>query len=182
MKKSNLLLVIFIVFIMITSAIGFIYTPEDDNALNENSVSYKGFNFDLTTDNRYITIINGNNIVFDNSPDSLENIDLPNFQITQDKIYLIFDPGEKDTSLDYSISKLAYTLQIKGVRAVLACSKEKDCPNELPIKDCNNEAFYFKKSNLTNIYKDNNCIVLQGDNININKYVDKIDLALIGAI
>ena len=182
MKKSNLLLVIFIVFIMITSAIGFIYSPEDDNDLNQNLISYKGFNFERTTDNRFVTNINGNQVVFDNNPVSLDNFTLPNFQITQDKLYLIFNPGEKDNSLEYSMSKIAYILQIKGVRTILACSKEENCPEQLPIKDCSNEAFYFKKNNLTNIYKDNNCIVLQGDSININKYVDKIDLALIGAI
>ena len=32
------------------------------------------------------------------------------------------------------------------------------------------ESFYFKKSNITNIYKDNKCIVLQGDDLIINKY------------
>ena len=182
MKKSNLILVVFIVLIMISSVIGFIYSPQDNQTLNQNSISYKGFNFEQTTDNRYVVKINENQVIFDNNPNSLENIILPNIQITQDKIYLIFNPEEKDSNLDYSIAKLYYTLQIKDIRPVLACSKEENCPNEFPIKDCSNEAFYFKKSNITNIYKDSNCIVLQGDNVNINKYVDKIDLALIGAV
>jgi hypothetical protein len=182
MKKSNLYLAIFIVFIMVTSAIGFIYSPSEQNNLNENSLDYKGFNFQLTTDNRFVTGINGNQIVLDNNPNNLDNITLPIFQLTQNKVYFIFNPGEKDNSLEYSMSKLAYMLQIKGVRAVLACSKEENCPAELPIKNCDSESFYFKKSNLTNIYKDNKCIVLEGDNLNINKYVDKIDLALVGAL
>ena len=182
MKKSNLFLVIFIIFIMVTSAIGFIYSPSDNNALNQNTIEYKGFKFALTTDNRYATEINGNQVIFDNAPSTLENIKLPDFQITQDKVYLIFVPEERDNNLDYSISKLYFTMQVKGIRAVLACSKEENCPSELPVKDCNSEAVYFKKSNLTNIYKDSNCIILEGDNININKYVDKIDLALIGVV
>ena len=75
---------------MISSAIAFIYTPGDNNALNQNSIDYKGFNFQLTTDNRYVININGNNIIFDNNPSALEDINIPDFQITQDKIYLIF--------------------------------------------------------------------------------------------
>lgn len=177
MKKSNLILVVFIIIIMVSSVIGFIYVPKDN--LDQNSIEYKGFKFEITTDGRYTTTLNGNNLIFDNNPLSLETINLPDFKITQDKIYLIFIPEERDTSLDYSMSKLAYTLQIKGIRSVLACSKEKNCPNEFPIKDCNNTAFYFKKSNLTKVYKDSNCIVLEGDNLNLNKYVDKIDLELI---
>lgn len=182
MKKSNLILVIFIVFIMVSSVIGFIYTPNDDNSLNQNSIDYKGFNFELTTDNRYLLNINGNNLIFDNNPNDLQSISLPNLQITQDKMYLIFNPEEKDNNLDYSISKLYYTLQIKGIRGVLSCSKEENCSNNLPIKDCNSESFYFKKSNMTNIYKQDKCIVLEGDNLEINKYVDKINLELIGAL
>ena len=182
MKKSNLILVIFIIVIMVSSVIGFIYSPGDNNALSQNSIDYKGFNFQLTTDNRYITNINGNNIVFDNDPNTLESINIPNFQITQDKVYLIFNSDERDDSLDYIMSKIYLTLQVKGVRPVLACSKEEDCPNELPIKDCSSEAFYFNRDNITNIYKDNSCIVLEGDNINLNKYVDKISLVLIGAV
>jgi hypothetical protein len=180
MKKLNLILVIFIVFIMVTSAIGFIYSPSENNDLNENSFDYKGFQFGITTNNKFITDINGNQIIFDNDPRNLENINLPNFQITQEKVYLIFNPEEKDDSLQYSISKIYYTLQIKGIRGVLACSTEKDCPNELPIKNCDSESFYFKKSNLTNLYKEDKCIVLEGDNINIDKYVDKINLLLMG--
>lgn len=162
---------------MVSSVIGFIYTPKDD--LDQNSIDYKGFKFEITTDGRYTTTLNGNNIIFDNNPLSLENINLPEFKMTQDKIYLIFIPEERDANLDYSMSKLAYTLQIKGIRPVLACSKEENCSNKLPIKDCNNTAFYFKKSNLTKFYKDSDCVVLEGDNLNIDKYVDKINLELI---
>ena len=181
MKKSNLALVIFIVVIMMSSVIGFIYSPKDNAVLNSNSIDYKGFNFEQTADNRFTTTFNGNQVIFDYSPTSLESINLPIFQITQNKVYLIFNPGERDSSLDYSMSKLAYTLQVNGIKSVLACSKEENCPGELPIKDCNNEAFYFKKSNLTNIYKDSKCVIIEGSNVNISKYVDKIGLILIGA-
>lgn len=166
---------------MISSVIGFIYSPKDDQSLNQNSINYNGLEFQLTNDNRYFVVINGNNVIFDNNPNDLQEINIPEFQITQDKTYLIFNPDEKDSNLEYIIAKLYYALQAKGIRAVLACSKEENCPNELPIKTCDNESFYLKKANLTKAYKDNKCLVLEGDNININKYVDKIDLKLIGA-
>ena len=181
MKKSNLILVIFIIFIMVSSVIGFIYAPNDNGDLNQNLITYNGLDFQLTTDNRYVVDLNGNQILFDNDPNSLEEIILPNFQITQDKVYLIFNPEERDNNLDYSMAKLYSTLQVKGVRPVLACSKEENCSSDLPVKGCDSESFYFKKSNITNIYKDNKCIVLQGADLIINKYVDKIDMSLIGA-
>jgi len=179
MKKLNLILVIFILFIMVSSVIGFIYSPKEKQDLNSNSIDYKGFKFQQTNDNRFTTNYNGNNIIFDYSPYDLENINIPELQFN-DKIYLIFDPNERDSSLDYIMSKIAYTLQFKGIRGILACSKEENCPGEIPIKDCNNEAFYFKKDNLSKVYKDSNCVILRGDNINLNKFADKIDLNLIG--
>ena len=143
MKKSNLILVIFIIFIMVSSVIGFIYAPNDNGDLNQNLITYNGLDFQLTTDNRYVVDLNGNQILFDNDPNSLEEIILPNFQITQDKVYLIFNPEERDNNLDYSMAKLYSTLQVKGVRPVLACSKEENCSSDLPVKGCDSESFYF---------------------------------------
>jgi hypothetical protein len=143
MKKSNLILAVFILLIMVSSVIGFIYSPKDQNNPNQNSIDYKGFKFQITNDNRFITNFNGNNIIFDYNPNELKDINVPNFQLTKDKVYLIFNPDERDNNLDYAISKIAYNLQFKNIRGILACSTEKNCPNEIPIKDCNNEAFYF---------------------------------------
>ena len=70
-------------------------------------------------------------------------------------------------------------LKSLNVNIQLACSKQEGCDNNLPIKDCNEYSFYFVKGADTKIYKDNKCVVIEGDNLGISKAVDKINLKLL---
>ena len=181
-KKSKLLLVVFIIFIMITSVIGYFSYNNQNQANNINIIDYNGFKFQTTQEGRWITSKNNINFIFDKLPSELENINLPNFQITQDKVYVLYNASNFNPGNDYSVGKLYYTLQNLGIRAVFACINEENCPTQYPIKDCSNEAFYFKLENTTKVYKDNKCLVIQGNNIGMSSIVDKINLRLLGII
>ena len=181
-KKSKLLLVIFIIFIMITSVIGYFSFDNQNQANNINIIDYNGFKFQPTEEGRWTVNKNNINFIFDKLPNELEDINLPNFQITQDKVYLLYNASNFIPNNDYSVGKLYYTLQNLGIRPVFACINEEDCPAQLPIKNCEDEAFYFKLDNTTNIYKDNKCLVIQGNNIGMSTIVDKINLRLLGVI
>ena len=176
MKKTQLFLAIFIIFIMITSVIGFLYTSDDNFSLNQNNNGLKQENLDFsfTTDGRYVININGNKIIFDYLPNDLKEVNVEIIQ--KDKIYLLYDPNQEDSNLNYILSKLFYNLRNLDIITNLACNKEQECPSDIPIKDCNSDAFYFKKSNLTNIYKENDCVVIEGNDIELNKIADKIIL------
>lgn len=168
---------IFIVSIMIFSVIGFVYTSPDNN--NQNSLDYKGFKFVLNQNNKYQIDINGNTFIFDYNPNDLSNIDVPEFNLEGDKYYLIVNYSDVDSNLEYSLGKLGYTLNLLGLRPVLACDNEQNCQENLPVKNCNSNSFYFKKSNLNKVYIDDKCIVIEGDTIGMSKSVDKINLNLI---
>ena len=178
MKKSQLILVIFIVFIMITSAIGFVYVNPKDN--NTNSFDYKGFKFYLTNNAKYQVDVNNKQFIFDYLPNDLTNIEIPNFNLQNEKYYLLMNYTEKDSNLDYNLNKLGYSLNLISKRTNLACINEKECNQELPIKDCGDDAFYIKKNNINKVYLQDKCIIIQGDDIYISKVVDKINLKLVG--
>ena len=180
-KKSKLILVIFIIFIMITSAIGF-FSFSNQNQDTTNTIDYNGFKFTLTQDGRWSFNKNNVDFIFDNSPNDLVDINLPEFQITQNKVYLLYNASNLNPSNDYNIAKLSYTLQNLGIRPVIACINEENCPSQYPIKSCNEESFYFKLDNDTKVYNNDKCLVIQGDKVNINKIVDKVDLKLLGII
>ena len=168
---------------MVTSAIGFFsYKDQNQDNTNPNTVNYNGFEFQPTQDGRWSFTKNNVNFIFDNSPSTLNDISLPNFQITQDKVYLLHNASNLNPSNDYSISKLYYTLQNLGIRPVIACINEENCPSQYPIKNCTEEAFYFILNNNTKVYNNDKCLVIQGDKVNINKIVDKVDLKLLGII
>lgn len=169
---------LFIVFIMIASVIGFISTQSEKN--NTNSFDYNGHNFNLIQE-KYVTLIDNNQYFFDYSPKELESIEIPNFNLVS-KYYFIYGPKDMDDNLRYDMQKLGYFLDKKNIQAVLACDKDEKCSPEMPIKDCSNNAFYFKRMNESNVYLDENCVVIEGNNEDLSKFVDKIDMKIIGII
>ena len=179
MNKKQLFLAIFIIGIMISSVIGFVYINPNDT--NTNSFDYNGFKFSLdANNNRYNVNVNGANFIFDYDPRELNNIELPNFIIRGQKYYILTNTTELDSNLDYSINKLRYNLGLLEILTFPACINEQECNTNLPIKDCDTDAFYFKKSNINQVSLENKCIIIEGDTLVINQLVDKISLRLSG--
>jgi len=179
--KSKIIITVFIAFLMMTSVIGMIWSYNSVQDNNSEAFQYGDYEFQKT-DGRYVLELNGNQYVFDNTPYELSEIDIENFNLESDKYYIIFNPDEKDLNLEYSIQKLYLVLKSLNVNIQLACSVEEGCDNSLPIKTCNEYAFYFRRSDSTRIYKDNKCIVVEGDNQGLSKGVDKINLMLLKII
>ena len=175
--NSKIILTIFIAFIMVTSVIGFIWssgsTEDNFEILEYNNHEFKNVN------GKYLLDINSNEYIFDNSPYDLGDINLDNFNLESNKYYILFDPSDKDLNMEYSIQKLYLVLSSLGINVQLACSKEEGCDNNLPIKTCEDYSFYFKKSTNTKIYKDNLCLVIEGNNEGMSKAIDKINLRLL---
>ena len=171
MKRAKLLMAIFIIAIMISSVIGFVSLDKNNNPKN---YEYKGYKFNLDANGRYIY----NNFIFDYPPSDLQDIKLPDFTLEKERYYLLINYSEKDENIDYGLNKLGYNLNLAGIRSVIACINELNCPQELPAKDCNEDAFYFIKSSINQVYLQDKCVIIEGDLTGINKFVDKIDLRI----
>ena len=179
MKKTQLM-ALFIIFLMISSAAGFIlgsFSQED----NESNLEYKGQKFLLSQDGRFFTTINGIQFVFDYSPQELESINVPPLDLfNSQKFYILFDPSYKNQVIDYNMQKLGYFLQANNKVVYAACTQEEGCPGDLPIKNCQDYSFYFKQANQSRAYIQDNCYVIEGKDEEITKITDKIDLKLVG--
>lgn len=176
--NSKIILTLFIAFIMITSVIGFIWSS-DSSEDNFEVLEYNNYKF-KNVNGKYLLEIDGNEYVFDNSPYEVSSVDFEDFSLGSNKYYIIFNPDEKDLNMEYSMQKLYLVLNSLGVDIQLACLIEEGCEEEdIPIKSCDDYAFYFKKSTGAKIYKDNNCVVIEGDNIGISKAVDRINMKLL---
>ena len=174
--NSKIILTLFIAFIMITSVIGFIWSSGSGEETYE-VIEYNGYEF-KNINGRYLVEVNSNEYVFDNSPYDLEDLDA-DFSLESDKYYLLFNPSERDNNIDYFMQKLYLTLSYQGINVQLACDREEGCDPSLPIKSCDDYSFYLKKSENTKIYKENNCVVLEGDNVGLNMAVDKVNLVML---
>lgn len=177
--NSKIILTFFISFIMITSVIGFLYSSDSvDNSFE--TLEYNNYEF-KNINGKYLLEIDNNEYVFDNSPYDLNGIISEDFNLESDKYYILFNPSERNSNLEYSIQKLYLVLRSLGVNVQLACSIEEGCDETLPIKDCSNNAIFLKKEGEPKIYKEDNCIIVQGSSYkNIDEGVDKINLKLLG--
>ena len=108
-----------------------------------------------------------------------EDAEIPAFNFGS-KVYIISDPNEEDPYLSYNMQKLAYTLQSTSRAVVDACDREEGCPEQTPIKNCVEDAVYLKVSEENKIYKEDRCVVIEGDKEGMAKAVDKLNLGLVG--
>lgn len=178
--NTKIVLTLFIAFIMITSIIGFIWSS-NSNDNNYETLEYNNHQF-KKINGKYTLELNNNEYVFDNTPYELSDINIDNLNLESDKYYLIFNPVEKDLNMEYYMQKLYLVLKSSGVNVQLACSTNEGCDNSMPVKNCDDYSFYLKRSEDAKVYKDNKCVVIQGDNLNINKEIDKINLILLKVV
>src|SRR3989344_82770 len=176
--NSKIILTLFIAFIMITSVIGFIWSSGSGEETYE-VIEYNGYEF-KNINGRYLVEVNSNEYVFDNSPYEVGDIDIGNFNLESDKYYILFTPNEKDLNMEYAMQKLYLVLNSLGVKVQSACSTEEECDPGLPIKSCEDYSFYFIRGDSAKVYKDNNCVVIEGDNEGMDNGVDKINMKLLG--
>ena len=176
-NKKNWFIGLSIAFVMISSALA-LWKGEDSNT----NYKYGTYEF-IKTEQGWITLFEGKYINFDYGPKELENLTVSANPIVSNKVYLAYNPLDKDTNINYVLQKLYDTMVLLKIRPILACYQEKNCP-DIPVVDCKREDTIFKiiKANETNIYKEDNCLVIQGDVSELNRAVDKLSLILLGII
>jgi len=176
MKKSQIFMSIFIAVIMISSVIGFMYSPQQED--NPDAIAFNGVSFLPSQNNNWVAVINNNQLVFDYLPSELSGINSPLlYSLSQSKLYILYNPASKDQA--YIMEKLYYNLNSLGKTAAPACLTEEDCP-DIPIKSCKDNAILLKDSKNNQVYNEENCIVIEGDSLYQNQAADKIIQGLIG--
>ncbi len=151
--------IILIVVLMLTSTIGYVFKGGSKEKYND-------FSFSRTDDGRWYTRINGRQMSFNYFPADLESINLSNEIIDKIKstnmIYFTHDP-ENRYSGDIALLKEMFWpyFQIYVDNGLTVNNTF-----NLPVIDCDNATntlpiIYFKESNQTGFYLDNNCIICE---------------------
>lgn len=175
-KKRNFSAVIvgIIIFIMIFSSIAIAFFNSLDPGDNS-SVEYNGFKFRNEGGGWFVNI-GGGEYGFEYLPDGLGGINSADLSMVEFGVgdYILFDPSEF-SGADYEINRLRGFFAAKGGFVSLGCIKEEGC-NGFPVKSCDNaRAVLLRRGENTQIYKENNCVVLEsrdGDEIAvINRFM-----------
>lgn len=176
-NKKNWFIGLAIAFVMVSSALA-LWKGEDPNT----NYKYGAYEF-IKTERGWTTLFDGNYINFDYGPKELENLTISINPVVGNKVYLAYNPLDKDTNMNYVLQKLYETMVLLKIRPILACYQEKNCP-DIPIINCKGEDTVFKiiKSNETNIYKEDSCLVIEGNISELNRVANKLSLILLGII
>lgn len=179
MKKMQIFMTIFIALIMVSSIIGFLYIPDNpDN--QQGTLEFNKIKFYPQQNNKYLAVWNNQQLIFDYTPPQISTIPLPVlYPINTGKLYIIYNATDADSSTFYLIEKLSYNLNLLGRPASQACVSEENCP-DIPIKDCNSPSIYLKKSNLSRMYNEESCIIIEGDALYQSQASDKLIQGFLG--
>jgi len=179
-NKSKVIISIIIIFLMISSVLGFISIRSS----NTETITYKDQKFKNIND-RWVTIINNQQISLTYSPETLTStptiISLNDLNSAQ-KIYITSNPTE-NTQLQQA-ELLSNLIPFLTPQLVQACTEDTpECANK-PLKTCQNatqtvKVIQFKESDQNIITYQNNCLIIQG-NQELIKKIDKQVLYILG--
>ncbi len=149
---------IFIVLIMILSVFGMW------QASQSNKEEYNGYEF-VATENGWTTTINNQQFLFNYLPQDLEEINSTQIQISGNKVYIAYDPDDKELEKQFTMNYLAALFYQNNVRPVFSCTKEEGCPDdEFPITTCDDASVnvvLIRSGNESKISKQDMCYIIQ---------------------
>lgn len=174
--RNTIILSIFIVFLMGTSALS-MYTSDDNDPYKE---KYNGHNF-IFNGNYWLN--HENNIEIITNPSELKNISINKLNINSlnyvDKIYYTFEP---DDQLNRAIAEFAREIQFSA-RGVRSCPEDNEFCSDLPLKTCKDSdtstgIIYLKISEDYNANFENNCLIIEGPSPvkAVNKFILEMKL------
>jgi len=174
-KTLTISMGLFIIFVMVFSSLA-MWQGSD------NKKTYNDYTF-MKSELGWKSYINGQYIEFTYGPWELENIAIPSPIITNtEKIYILYNPQENNLN-ELSFRKLKSVLNYLQIPSFPACTIEENCP-DIPIVSCSDEkdSVYIKLANETRVYKEGNCLILEGSEESQLKEIDKLFYIKLGVM
>lgn len=180
-RIKKLILPIILSFLMIGSVFTVFLS-----GTNENEIKYHNLKFTKTNEG-WLSYINNQKIVLMNNPKDLENIQIPNINLqdlnSAQKIYLSINPNE---NLEQVYAHFNTNIKpLLRTNVINSCTVDIERCTNLPLKTCVDASQFqkviiLKESNETKIEYKNNCLYLSGNQEELNKEIDKLNLILLG--
>lgn len=186
--KKKIFVSIFIIFIMVSSTLGFILGFSSNDSINQQAEEYNGFEFTQHDSGRWLTNIGNNPVALINYPGEIENIPFPAFLSLNElnsanKVYISYDHNK---SIDQVLTEFQFLSPYVNKPLIDACTTEIEGCSNKPIKTCDDASQTEKviqlniESKEDKIIYNNNCIYLEGENL--LKTVDRLIWTLLGVM
>lgn len=172
----------FVLLLFVFSTLGFVMQQNSNEA--KKTFDYNGLEF-FQQDGNWGLVIDNKVYFFRYFPEELENMTGDfNLNLVQ-KMYFVYNSSD---NVDFSneMARLGGVLAKKEIILVKACVSEELCPENLPIRECNDEDIprvFFKLGNTTDAYDIQNCKVLEANStLEMDKVVERVYYQLIGVM
>ncbi len=168
-KRNQWIVGIILVFLMVTSTLGFAFQGGFSGGNNGKSIlEYNGFEFENV--NGFWTI---GKYVFRYNPKEIEESVNLDFKINKDisdysnkVLYIYSENSVAESEIVINLGQVAERIQ-------KACPEDKKCEENIPIKTCENNFVIIEKSNQSLVSSNQGCVYIKGEGENLIKIVDK---------
>ncbi|MEE9525191.1 MAG: hypothetical protein V3V78_01120 [Candidatus Woesearchaeota archaeon] len=184
-EKKKLIISLFIVFIMVSSGIGYMFGKDGGEKYKYNDHSF------LKRGNEWVLKVDGGELVFSYFPETVENIDL-NFDISAlNGLVEIDTTSDPDDKFKGKIAEAQYKMQDvlgKASNTYILNGMTDENDFNMPIIGCDKATslvpvIYFKESNETKIEKVGECIIAEArSELDVLALKDRILYGMLGII
>lgn len=174
-KRNQIILGVFLAFIMVASTIGFAIQSGTGNNpsgdVSGNEVEYNGYKF-VNQNGLWVL----GNFVFRYTPQQVPDINTDvkpasNYQGKPAYVYSEDDGAEIEIAVN--IGQIAQRVQ-------KACPVGTMCEGDLPVKTCSDNFIIIKESNISAITQENNCVFIGGQKEELTGIADQFLFKMLG--
>jgi len=173
-KKNNLILAGFLILIMMGSVFGIIVGSLGNSSETE-KITYNGHEF-TNLNGLWATKIGEYNFAFIYNPEQVEKISSNVDYLSSYGGKTLYFSSENQNAL----GEIYRNLNSVVLRFQEACLDEKNCKENLPVKNCSNNFIIIRESNLTGITQEENCVFIEGNNENLTAITDEFLFKVLG--
>lgn len=179
------ILTLVIIFVMTSSVIGFMWGKDSSNTMK-----YKDFTF-LRANSQWVLKTKTFDFAFDYFPSEIESILIPNEAAQKIKGTVEIDiTYDFNSTYSESIASVQYSMEqnLKAFDIYIRKGFTSNNTYSMPIITCNDSTeivpvIYFKESNETKVFIENNCIIAEGSSeIDFIKIKDRLLYSFLGII
>ena len=174
-KRNQIVLGIFLIFIMMFSVLGYGFGNQDQNGSSE-KINYNGYEF-ISQDGFWMLNFQDIDFFFKYNPNQIirtdSTINLIN-SYQENPLYIYSEDLNSEYELNINLNRLVPRIQN-------ACLSEEECQDtDSPIKTCEDHFIIIKEDTSARIEQDNNCVFIKGNKEDLVKLTDDFLLKILG--
>ncbi len=175
-KRSQLVVGLILIFVMFFSVLGYSFVGRGASQDDTNKIIYNEYEF-VNQNGLWILNLDNVNFVFRYNPEQVPKVYSwvrPFDNYYQKPVYISSESPEAETEIYVNLNQIALRMQ-------RACLSEEECGDEnLPIKTCSDNFIIIEESNITDIIQQENCVFIQGPEVNLTRIADEFLFKILG--